>query len=177
MRLFVAADLPVTARRLLSALPHPARPGLRWTTPAQWHVTLRFLGEVDEPEAVAEALRLIPSRREADRVEAVLGPASAWFARSRVLQIPVTGVGALAGVVLEATSRWGPSDEPAFAGHITLARFRGPGSPPADLAGMPLNARFEVPDVVLYRSSPGPGGSAYQALWRVPVPDSPEGDV
>jgi 2'-5' RNA ligase len=177
VRLFVAADLPVTVRRLLSALPHPARPGLRWTTPAQWHVTLRFLGEVEEPEAVAEALRVIPPRLGVDRVEAVLGPASAWFARSRVLQIPVTGVEELAGAVLEATSRWGPSGEPAFAGHVTLARFRGPGSPPADVAGVPLDARFDVPEVVLYRSSPRPGGSVYQALWRVPVPASPEGDV
>jgi RNA 2',3'-cyclic 3'-phosphodiesterase len=177
VRLFVAADLPVTVRRLLSALPHPARPGLRWTTPAQWHVTLRFLGEVDEPEAVAEALGVIPSTLESDRVEAVLGPASAWFARNWVLQIPISGVEALAGVVLEATSRWGPSEEPAFAGHVTLARFRGPGSPPANLAGMPLNARFDVPEVVLYRSSPRPGGSAYEALWRVPVPVSPEADV
>jgi 2'-5' RNA ligase len=177
VRLFVAADLPVTVRRLLSALPHPARTGLRWTTPAQWHVTLRFLGEVDEPAAVAEALCVIPSTLGAERVEAALGPASAWFARSRVLQIPVTGVEALAGAVLEATSRWGPSEEPAFAGHVTLARFRGPGSPPADLAGMPLMARFDVPQVVLYRSSSGPGGSIYQPLLHVPVAVSPEGDA
>jgi 2'-5' RNA ligase len=177
VRLFVAVDLPVTVRRLLSALPRPARPGLRWTSPAQWHVTLRFLGEVDKPEAVAEVLSVIPSAPEAERVRAALGPASSWFARSRVLQIPVTGVEALAGAVHRATSRWGPSEEPAFAGHVTLARFRGPGSPPADLAGMPVTARFDVPEVVLYRSSPRPGGSVYQALWRVPVPVSPQGDV
>lgn len=110
-------------------------------------------------------------------MEAALGPASAWFASSRVLQIPVTGVEALAGAVLEATSRWGRSQEPAFAGHVTLARFRGPGSQPTDLAGMPLRARFDVPEVVLYRSSPGPDGSIYQALFHVPVAVSPEDDA
>ena len=56
MRLFVAVSLPPPIVRLLESLPRPGHPQLRWTTPAQWHITLRFLGDVDDVAEVAEAV-------------------------------------------------------------------------------------------------------------------------
>ena len=52
----------------------PARPGLRWTTEDQWHVTLRFLGEMET--AGEEALRAGLARiaGEVSAVEAAAGP-------------------------------------------------------------------------------------------------------
>src|SRR5947209_3556899 len=47
-RLFVAVWPPASLISQLRSLDRPARPGLRWTTEDQWHVTLRFLGGVDE---------------------------------------------------------------------------------------------------------------------------------
>lgn len=169
VHLFVAVDLPVPIVRLMRSLPRPARQGLRWTTPAQWHVTLRFLGKVDEPNAVAEALSSIPTSLHAGTVVARLGPATAWFPNGRVFHVPVTGVETLAGVVHDATSRWGQYEEPAFAGHVTLARFRGPDSGPADIAGTPIAAHFEVPEVVLYASSLGSEGATYEVVSKVPI--------
>lgn len=56
-RLFLALALPEEHRRLLAGL-YSDLPGFAWTPPAQLHVTLRFLAELDEDqtEALVEAL-------------------------------------------------------------------------------------------------------------------------
>lgn len=48
-RLFIALTLPAAVREALAALPQPIT-GLSWTRPEQWHVTLRFLGDVPETQ-------------------------------------------------------------------------------------------------------------------------------
>ncbi|HZM55081.1 MAG TPA: RNA 2',3'-cyclic phosphodiesterase [Acidimicrobiales bacterium] len=169
MRLFVAVDPPLRIVELLDSLPQAADRGLRWTGPNQWHVTLRFLGEVDEPAAVATALAGITHTPDLGAVEAQLGPATAWFPGGRVLQVPVAGLDALARAVSEATAPWGPAEPPAFAGHLTLARTRGRTAGPAGLAGTPVATRFDVTEVVLYESRRGPGGPTYEALATVPL--------
>jgi RNA 2',3'-cyclic 3'-phosphodiesterase len=51
-RLFVAIDLPESTRQLLAALDPHIR-GVRWTDPAQMHLTLSFLGEVPDESDLA----------------------------------------------------------------------------------------------------------------------------
>ncbi len=53
-RLFVAIDLPESTRQFLAALDPHVR-GVRWTDPAQMHLTLSFFGDV--PEEIDLALR------------------------------------------------------------------------------------------------------------------------
>jgi 2'-5' RNA ligase len=53
-RLFVAIDLPESTRQLLGSLDPHVR-GVRWTDPAQMHLTLSFFGEV--PDETDLALR------------------------------------------------------------------------------------------------------------------------
>ena len=53
-RLFVAIDLPESTRQLLADLDPRVR-GVRWTDPAQMHLTLSFLGDV--PDEFDSALR------------------------------------------------------------------------------------------------------------------------
>jgi len=53
-RLFVAIDLPESTRQLLAGLDPRVR-GVRWTDPAQMHLTLSFFGEV--PDETDLALR------------------------------------------------------------------------------------------------------------------------
>ena len=48
MRLFVAVRPNEAVLDAVAGLARPERPGVRWTTQPQWHVTLRFLGGVDE---------------------------------------------------------------------------------------------------------------------------------
>jgi 2'-5' RNA ligase len=175
MRLFVAVDPPEPVVGLLRSLARPGLAVLRWTEPAQWHVTLRFLGQVDDPAAVVAALAGITDRPGGGAVEARLGPATAWFPGGRVLQVPVDGLDGLARAVHDVTAPWGPADESAFAGHLTLARTRGRAGGPGALAGTPVAARFAVTEVVLYASRPGSGGSIYEALVTVPLGSADRG--
>jgi len=169
VRHFVAVDLPDSTIQLLGSLPRPARRGIQWSTPDRWHITLRFLGDVDDPDAVAGALLCLRTHWSGGAVEASLGTTTAWFPSGRVLHVPVTGVDSLAGAVRDATVRWGKPGEPAFAGHVTLARFRGRDSAPGDLAGASIATHFEVREVVLYESAPESKGAAYRAIARVPL--------
>lgn len=131
-RLFVALDLPESVKRSLE----PLAKGLgdvRWTTPDQQHLTLRFIGDVGNGEVrdVVEALAAVPSvpfqlalnglghfpPRGEPRVLWVGVEQSAELARlkrriDRALQE--------AGVLLEGRK---------FAPHVTLARIRAPLSP------------------------------------------------
>ena len=50
LRLFVALDLPEPVRARLAML-QGGIPGARWIKPENFHVTLRFVGEVDDPVA------------------------------------------------------------------------------------------------------------------------------
>ena len=60
-RLFVALDLPEDRRPLLEALQTDAL-SARWTPPEQYHLTLRFIGDVTErqADAVEQALASVP---------------------------------------------------------------------------------------------------------------------
>ena len=64
MRLFIALDLPDEVRAWVAErqreLEHLlSDPKLRWTTPVQWHITLRFLGETPEHKipAITSAMK------------------------------------------------------------------------------------------------------------------------
>ncbi|HEX6422714.1 MAG TPA: 2'-5' RNA ligase family protein [Acidimicrobiales bacterium] len=163
MRVFVAVEPPDHVLDAVAALRRSERPGVRWTRRPQWHVTLRFLGEVDDPGPVVEALDAAPLAR----CTAVVGPAVAPLGRS-IVMVPVGGVEALAAAVVEATAHLGrPPDARPFNGHLTLARVRR-GSV-RDLVGEAIDLRFPVTDVRLVRSEPTPGGSRYQALHVRPL--------
>lgn len=52
MRLFVAINLPESITQQGTAICE-GLPGVRWTKPEQMHLTLRFIGEVNEEQATA----------------------------------------------------------------------------------------------------------------------------
>lgn len=80
MRLFTALNLPDDVRSTIAALRAPDQLDARWTDPDQYHITLRFIGEVDadtaaryqaalasidapEAECTPYGLDVLPSRR------------------------------------------------------------------------------------------------------------------
>lgn len=148
-RMFLAVWPPGEVVERLRALPRPALPGLRWARPEQWHVTVQFLGQVDEVTAL-DALQSRP-----DGVcEAVAGPATERFGR-RVLHLPVAGLDSLAV-------------EQPYHGHLTLARVRRSGRAVdlRPLCGWPFAARWPVAELTLVESRPGPEGSQYTIVER-----------
>lgn len=171
MRLFVTAWPSAEVRDVLRAMPRPERPGVRWSPEERWHATLRFLGEVDDPEAVTAALRAEVAG--SGPVEARLAGATSVLARGVV--VGVDGLDRLAGRAAAATAGLGAGDaeaERGFVGHVTLARCR---SVPADLVGVPVpgaaEARWVVDRVAVVRSTPGPPGEphTYDELASVPL--------
>jgi 2'-5' RNA ligase len=176
VRLFVAVWPPESVVEMLLGMDRPALAQLRWTTEPQWHVTLRFLGEVDDPDPVARALRAVPDSLGMSAgvdVRAALGPTSAWFPGRQVLQVPVAGLDELARAVAQATAPWGARvDDHRFSGHLTLARARGRARGPAGLAGASLAATWQVRSFELVSSVLGRGGSRYDTVTTVALADS-----
>jgi 2'-5' RNA ligase len=170
VRLFVALWPPPDVVDLLAALPRPPLPGLRWTTPDQWHVTLRFFGDAD-PKA-AEAALQCTAWPATSPPTAVLGASVGRFGRE-TLYVPVSGVEELAHAVAASTADVGepPPDRP-FTGHLTLARARrGRGDVrPAAGACLAHAARWPVDEVTLVASRLEPGGARYSVVARLPLP-------
>ena len=164
MRLFVAVWPPDDVLDTLAALPRPALRNVRWTGREQWHVTLRFLGEVPSAGPVSAALRVVG----APPCRAVLGPAVGRFGQ-RVLHVPVAGLEEVAAAMVRATADVGrpPEDRP-FAGHVTLARGR-PGADLRPLVGRPVAGEWDVGEACLVSSVLHPHGARYQVLERFPL--------
>lgn len=195
MRLFVAAWPPQAVVDALAALDRPAVEGVRWTGPAQWHVTLRFLGEVGQPALAGLVAALERAAGGSSPVAAVLGPALASFGPS-VLYVPVDGLSSWASAVGDAvdgafgaagdarSARPGRPD--AFVGHITVARGRrGRGAARGDvrpLVGRPVTVpagSWAAGSFTLERSELGHRGAQYTtvASFTVGGTDHPHTNV
>lgn len=173
VRLFAGVWPPPEVTEILGSLERPEVPGVRWTTPAQWHVTLAFLGDVAESrtEEVASAL-VGATARAAAPPEARLGPASVRLGRS-VLCVPIDGLDELAAMVraaFVASPLRAALDQHPYRGHLTLARARRQRTVPASLVGAPLEASWRVREVGLVRSELDPSGARYATLVTATVP-------
>lgn len=161
VRLFVAVEPSVEAVEALRALPRPEVAGLRWTREPTWHVTLRFLGELADPQAVVAA---VADSDLGPAVRARLGPATTWLSR-KVLVVPVSGLEDLAARVRTATADIGQApDDRGFDGHLTLARRRSSGG--AEPASVPIDVGFSVGEVVLFSSTLSSTGATHEVLHR-----------
>jgi 2'-5' RNA ligase len=187
MRLFIAIGLPpdvseslarVRTRFESSAGPVPSRPALRWSAPEGWHITLQFLGQVDEQQAacVLENLQAIRATRVPIRVDGL-----GFFERAGVFWagVPLTPeLLALQQFVTAAMLNCGfvPESRP-YSPHITLARAKGRAGPrtlaplkkAVDQARATLRASFTAEEFLLYESFPGPEGSRYEVRARFPL--------
>ena len=137
MRLFVAVRPPPAAvgdlDRRVSGLRAPTG-DLRWTPPEHWHVTLAFLGEVDERRYAELTPRLGRAAGRAHELPLSLTGAGTFprrADRARVLWVGLSGdrigLARLATVALAAARRSGlPVEDRRFSAHLTLARARPP---------------------------------------------------
>jgi 2'-5' RNA ligase len=150
---------------------------LRWTTRAQWHVTLGFLGPVADVEdlerAVSDAVRGAPSAS----VRLGGGGAFPRPARASVLWLGCTdgadALGTVAGVVTRATEALGYEAEAReFRPHVTLARARDRRDvrPLLEALGSdPVGPAWTLDEVVLFESETHSEGARYTAVSRMPV--------
>ncbi|HEX4309539.1 MAG TPA: RNA 2',3'-cyclic phosphodiesterase [Acidobacteriaceae bacterium] len=150
-------------------------PDLRWSAPESWHVTLQFLGQTSEEQAVCvvENLKTVHARAVPVQI-AGLG----CFDRAGVFW---AGIGltpellALQQFVTTAMRRCAfvPEDR-AYNPHITLARTKGraggkalaPLKKAVEKGNLAPHAEFAARGFVLYESLPGPNGSRYEIRER-----------
>jgi 2'-5' RNA ligase len=130
MRLFVAVTPPqesLDELRSATAAMRSARPELRWTRLEQWHLTLAFLGEVDDETRADLSVRL--GRTAARHPTMRLALREAGRFGDRVLWTRVAGdVEALRGLAASVRAaarraRVAVEDRP-YRPHLTLARGR-----------------------------------------------------
>ncbi len=173
-RLFVGLAPPEGVRQALAL----SRGGLRearWVDPADYHATLRFVGEVDPPQGEALLLALRSVSAEAAGIEAdAFGAFGGDAPRSLHLRLRTTpALSALQSSVERVCRDIGLEPETrVFAPHITLARMRR--VKPREVArwlsehayaGPP---RFEAEAFSLFSARPG-GGGPYAEIERFPL--------
>ena len=173
-RLFLAVEVPPSARRVVAAVIRPWReafPSARWLPSENWHVTLKFLGRtparlvtwVEEtvggivgghPPATArvQGLGAFPSARRARVLWAGIDDPARRLA----------GLAADLETVLAEEFR---AEMRRFHPHLTVARSEPPLRLPESYAETPLTSQAFVADrVVLFRSHLQGGSTKYEPL-------------
>ncbi|MEU8380554.1 RNA 2',3'-cyclic phosphodiesterase [Streptosporangium sp. NPDC048865] len=170
MRLFVGLLPPPAARdELVLALEahRPRWPGLRWLDPANWHVTLSFLGEVPDPVLPGLRTRLAGAATRHPPLTLSLTGAGA-FPSARRARVFLAGLGGdrpglarlaerVGAEALEAGA--GQTDRRRFTPHLSLARCRADMdvSSLVEAFGTFSGAAWEATTVHLIRSNFGGG--------------------
>ena len=177
IRAFFGVELEEAARQAAARVAHdlgerPGGEGVRWVPPRNYHVTLRFLGQIarkDTPSLIRHVAREarthapfelslgevtgLPTRRRPRVVVLELCPAKPLVSLARAVECGVVAAGF-------------PTESRAFRAHLTLGRVkRGALSlvnPP-----VPKRCSFQVSEAVLFRSQLGPTGALYDPLERI----------
>ena len=174
-RLFTGLEIPADVAQSLSML-RGGLPGARWIDPENYHVTLRFIGDVDDSIAHEVASMLGRVRRHAFELRvddlksfggrkpraivATLGPAQA------LIELQAEHERLMQRVGLEPEGR-------KFSPHVTLARLRESSSRQvADYLAVRAPFRsppFPVSRFVLFSSRASIGGGPYVVEAAYPL--------
>lgn len=184
IRLFLGLQLPEAVRQCLAGLAHPV-PRARWVARDNLHLTLRFIGAVDNVAAadIDDAL----ARITVPSFELTIAGVGQFDSRGRVRTL-WAGVErseplrALHGKIEQALKRAGqPPEGRRFSPHVTLARLRDVKLAKvapfvAAHAGLRL-APIRVAHFVLYSSALGHAGPVYTAEREYSLRDDDYADL
>ncbi|MFQ5538377.1 MAG: RNA 2',3'-cyclic phosphodiesterase [Gemmatimonadota bacterium] len=179
MRLFVALNLPKKERQRIHRAARPLREGdlpVRWVDPDNFHLTLKFLGQVhtDRVDEIADALNRVSSATPTFSVALQGFGAFPSLRRPRVLWLGVEATPELR--CLKQDLEWALGDcgfeaeTRAFHPHLTMGRaderggagaFRGFDEMVADI---PFQGRLNVRSLDLMRSHLSSQGARYSVL-------------
>jgi RNA 2',3'-cyclic 3'-phosphodiesterase len=174
-RLFVAAALDDSARIACAAAAERLRDAGwagRWIAPRSYHLTVAFLGGVEDERVVAvraaieeSATRLGPLTIPLDAIGAFPDrhrPRVAWVGP----RDPVPAFGTLCGVVRSRLAALGFSFDADADPHVTLARADGRTALPRVA---PPRTSLRVEALTLYESFTETTGARHEALAHVPL--------
>jgi len=174
-RLFTGLEIPADIAQRLSLL-RGGIPGARWIDAENFHVTLRFIGDIDDRTAdeVADALARV-RRNEFDLQFSSLDSFGNAKPHSVVARIaPSRALSELQAEHERILQRIGlPPEGRKYTPHVTLARLRN--TPHRDVAaylavrGGLLSAAFHVTRFVLFSSKASTGGGPYIVEQAYPL--------
>ena len=188
MRAFLAIPFSADEHRLLESLQAllatmPALDDFRWMRPGNIHITLRFLGDIEDEQAAAAAEALRRAGEGAPAFDISLDRFGVFphLKRPNVLWV---GPSEAPGPLMEFGTNLSrylaeagfPAGEGPFRPHMTIARRRFRDRPPAGLEGElevaeqrwltpPLICRAR--EAVLFRSELNPSGAIHTTLEKV----------
>lgn len=190
MRLFIGAELSEAVKDGAMTIAEELRTqfatvaptaALRWIAPSHLHITLWFLGELDDRRAVALRESLAAPLTTPTFVLHAAG--AGMFPRSgppRALWVGLTdGAASLVAVYHELTARLVrlgfEAERRPYTPHLTIARFKdidrkdiaAARKVTAQCAGDAGTCRIDA--VTVFRSRLWPKGSQYEPLLRVPL--------
>ncbi len=177
MRLFVALEIPSAVRENLAVFLDSLR-GIskepRWVRPGNIHVTLKFLGEVEEAKvgAIRNALKEMRCEQAITLNFRGLG----FFPNEKHPRVFWAGIEASANLKILAADIDGamdklgiPREKRPFSPHLTLARFERPALPEALCKAIAANMErdfgsLRTNEFHLIQSKLNPTGAQYTTL-------------
>lgn len=179
MRCFIAVDIPESVKRKIETNFSSVRkraPDLKWVETKNIHITLKFLGEVNERKLpqIEDALRKIAASTPPFQIQ--IGSPGSFNAGGgiRVLWLGIQSgqdsLAHLAAKIEDAMHKVGfKRERREFKAHLTLARSRkhGPKIRFSQL-GIPESKYppFTVSEIILYKSTLTPQGPIYEKLKK-----------
>ncbi len=174
MRVFLACCIDGdTAAQLSAALARHADRyhggGYRWITPANYHITLRFFGDLTQRQVdrVVELVRPVADCAGGIQCRALSLQPLPTARRPSVIALPIDSAGRVDGLAARLNaileSEFGPPDQP-FNAHLSVVRCRRG----ARFLGATGNLDFSLnlAGVALLESRLSSEGSRYRPLWR-----------
>jgi RNA 2',3'-cyclic 3'-phosphodiesterase len=181
MRVFIAVFPPPQVREALAAAARrlPVSGDVRFTAPANVHLTLKFLGDVAENDLGRVAQALEPIREGHAPFEAAISGFGAFpsAGRARILWAGIgEGSENLRALAQDVEERLEPlgfgREDRAYHPHLTLGRARGRPVTLQDAGISPLVASFVVYRLELVESVLGETGATYSTLAAYPLSES-----
>jgi len=179
MRTFIAIALPDEIHRELARQQEAFRavcPDARWTRVEGIHLTLKFLGEISEPQVKQVTAALAPLGDFGRFKVEVKGFGCFPDARRpRVFWAGVVAPPDLARLATGAEEAMAPlgfeREQRTYNPHLTLARFNNPRPQPRLQEAIALQSglilgQFEVSEFFLFESRLAPGGAEYRKIAR-----------
>jgi 2'-5' RNA ligase len=175
-RLFTGLEIPPDIGAVLSAY-RGGLPGARWIDPENYHITLRFIGDVDHATARDLVSLLGDGRRRGPLTVTLDELATFGGERPRAVFARATPTNDLADLQSEQerlVRRVGlPPEKRKFTPHVTLARLRD--ASPIDVAGY-IGTRGRFPKLsftarrfVLFSARASTGGGPYVVEAAYPL--------
>ncbi len=182
IRTFIAVNIPKSYMQPIAGLLDELKAtgaAVRWVKPESMHITLKFLGNIDERLVKDLGGKIAESTRDMTPIELRAKGCGAFpsIKNPRVVWLGISGNVDLLGKLQAKLEKsliplgFAPEKRP-FRAHLTLGRLKGSRGKSKLISALRDKSNFvldpfEVKEVVVYRSDLKPTGAVYTAIRKV----------